>query len=426
MGRKYQVISGDGHLETPPDFVAFLPEKYKDRAPKLISLPDGGGDAWLMEGMPLTYASQNLRGRGKVKFAGQSYFKDDGSRTDGAGDGLQRLQEQDEDGLDAELLFVPVFASRFIEKIPDHDAYLAMVQAYNDWLASYCSIAPDRLIGNALMPVSGIDDAIAELERVDAMGFKSVQPPNSPNGGNGPKPDDDRFWEKALELEMALSPHMSFAGVMNIGGPRHDTSQWPAEAGMTQARGWRTGQHDGAAHRRPHVRALPGAEVLLRRDQRRDLPGGDLLHGPRLPRVQQLVRARAPEDAVAVHEGPRALRHGPRPLAVRIGQELPDDMPLELFWWGSDFPHSVGTFPHSRKYIEETFADLSPELRHTLLVGNGRAPPPRPRRRHHGDARGVAGQELGPKRSARTRDGSTPSPVTSSPTVSANGADPHT
>ena len=45
MGRKYQVISGDGHLETPPDFVAFLPEKYKDRAPKLITLPDGGGDA---------------------------------------------------------------------------------------------------------------------------------------------------------------------------------------------------------------------------------------------------------------------------------------------------------------------------------------------------------------------------------------------
>jgi len=78
MGRKYQVISGDGHLETPPDFVAFLPDKYKDRAPKLITLPDGGGDAWLMEGMPLTYASQNLRGRGKVKFAGQSYFKDDG------------------------------------------------------------------------------------------------------------------------------------------------------------------------------------------------------------------------------------------------------------------------------------------------------------------------------------------------------------
>ena len=73
------------------------------------------------------------------------------------------------------------------------------------------------------------------------MGFKSVQLLNSPNGGNGPKPEDDRFWEKALELEMALSPHMSFAGVMNIGGPRHDTSQWPAEAGMTQHARWRPG-----------------------------------------------------------------------------------------------------------------------------------------------------------------------------------------
>jgi len=28
MGRKYHIISGDGHLETPPDFVAFVPEKY--------------------------------------------------------------------------------------------------------------------------------------------------------------------------------------------------------------------------------------------------------------------------------------------------------------------------------------------------------------------------------------------------------------
>ena len=37
MGRKYQVISGDGHLETPPDFVRFVPEKWKDRAPKLIA-----------------------------------------------------------------------------------------------------------------------------------------------------------------------------------------------------------------------------------------------------------------------------------------------------------------------------------------------------------------------------------------------------
>ena len=135
MGRKYNVISGDGHLETPPDFVKFVPEKWKERAPRLIRLPDGGGDAWMMEGMPLTYASQNLKGRGTVKFAGQSYFHADGSRAEGTGDGVQRLQEQDEDGIDAEILFAPVFAARFIEKIPERDVYMSMIQAYNTWLA---------------------------------------------------------------------------------------------------------------------------------------------------------------------------------------------------------------------------------------------------------------------------------------------------
>src|SRR5689334_9109484 len=371
MGRKYQVISGDGHLETPPDFVAFVPDKYKDRAPRLITLPDGGGDAWLMEGMPLTYASQNLRGRGKVKFAGQSYFNPDGSRADGAGDGLQRLREQDEDGIDAELLFAPVFASRFLEKISDRAVYLAMVHAYNDWLVEYCSVAPERLIGNALMPLSGIEDAIAELERAKQLGFRSVQLINHPNGGNEPKPEDDRFWEKALELEMPLSPHMMFGGILNTGAPRHDTALWPAEAGMTQHAGGPGPATtmaqlivNGTFERIPELRfyfaeinaaIFPASLYYMDRDYL-EYNSWFQLALPKMP--SQYMRDHAIYGMVR------------EPLAVRMGRELPVEMPLELFWWGSDFPHSVGTFPHSRKYIDETFADLDPELRRRILVGN--------------------------------------------------------
>ena len=46
------------------------------------------------------------------------------------------------------------------------------------------------------------------------MGFQTVQLLNFPNGGGGPTPEDDRFWEKALELEMPLSPHFGFGGVI--------------------------------------------------------------------------------------------------------------------------------------------------------------------------------------------------------------------
>lgn len=79
MGRKYRVISGDGHVETPPEsWVKYMPEEHRDRAPRLIRLPKGG-EAWLIEGQPLIPNGQNITGRGPIKIEGGSYFKADGS-----------------------------------------------------------------------------------------------------------------------------------------------------------------------------------------------------------------------------------------------------------------------------------------------------------------------------------------------------------
>ena len=110
----------------------------------------------------MLHNGQNIKGRGPVKFANASYFNEDGSAREGAGDAVQRLHEQDIDGIDAEVLFAPVFVARFIESIGDREVYRSIVQAYNTWLAEeYCAVAPDRLFGNALIPISGTDDAVA-------------------------------------------------------------------------------------------------------------------------------------------------------------------------------------------------------------------------------------------------------------------------
>src|SRR5580658_4692949 len=107
MARTYQVISGDGHVETPPDgWRKYVPEQWRDRAPRLIRLPDGS-DGWLVEGQPMLHNGQNIKGRGPVKFANASYYNEDGSLREGAGDARQRLREQDLDGIDAEVLFAP-------------------------------------------------------------------------------------------------------------------------------------------------------------------------------------------------------------------------------------------------------------------------------------------------------------------------------
>ncbi|MDE3205711.1 MAG: amidohydrolase [Acidobacteriota bacterium] len=370
MSRKYQVISGDGHVETPPDpWVRHVPEKYRDRAPRLIKLPDGHGDAWMVEGQPLLPTGQNITGPGPIKFADASYTFDDGSPREGTGDARQRLEEQDRDGIDAEVLFPPVFATRFIEGISDRDVYRSIVRAYNTFLAEdYCSVAPDRLIGSAFVPVSGIDDAIAELEYAKAAGLKSVTLQQFPNGTGKPSREDDRFWERALELGMALSPHISFgdrtAAQLAVGASRAADS---VASAITQHTGTCPPAYclaqmimAGVFDRFPEIRfyfaEINGAHlpaILYYMD--RDFTCYNEWFQAELPRM--------PSEYIKTHCLFGIIRD---PLALRMG----DFMPLDWFMWGSDFPHSVGTYPRSRQFIDELFADVDEKVRRRILLEN--------------------------------------------------------
>ena len=169
---------------------------------------------------------------------------------------------------------------------------------------------------------------------------------------------------------MALSPHLGFGGPINIGGARHDTSQWPPEAGMTQhSQGLPTSTMaqmivHGVFDRIPELRfyfaeinaaLFPAHCYYMDRDYL-EYNSWFQLKLPRMPSEYMHTQARYG----MVRE----------PLAVRMGQEMPDQMPLDLFLWGSDFPHSVGTFPHSHEYIREAFSELDDELRRKILAGN--------------------------------------------------------
>ena len=38
--------------------------------------------------------------------------------------------------------------------------------------------------------------------------------------------------------------------------------------------------------------------------------------------------------------------------------------------WGSDYPHTDGVWPESNKFIEEQFADLTPDQIHKITCEN--------------------------------------------------------
>jgi predicted TIM-barrel fold metal-dependent hydrolase len=368
MTRRYRVISCDGHLEIPPDaWVRHVPDEHMDRAPRLIKLRTGG-EGWIVEGSPLIHNGQNVAAGRPLKVKGGSYWEADGTTpVPGTGDARQRLSEQDRDGIDAEVLYPPVFISRFIENIEDGEAYVAMVRAFNDFLAEdYCAVAPDRLIGNAVIPASGVEDAIAELKRARGIGLRSICLGSFPNGSGAPAPEDDLFWREAIELGMPITAHsamgdrsnpllvQSARGTFDLEMSMLSRTMPPPVVGIVRM------ILSGVLDRIPELRVyfaetnaswIPGLLYMLDDSYSifRHWYGVDL--------------AMAPSEYVWRHFSFGIVRD---PLALRM-RELLD---LDHIMWGSDFPHSVSSFPESARWLDEIFAGCPDEVRRRVLIEN--------------------------------------------------------
>ena len=176
MPRQYRLMSADGHLEVPPErWVHRVPEKYRDRAPHTVNLPDGG-DALMIEGQPLL-GSQFSRSARRPRRPGPGSPSASRSPTPPAPAARSSASsEQDQDGMDAEVLFAAMVAGPvFWRNIAHDEVYKAVIRGYNDWLGEeYCAVAPDRLIGMGVIPITNVDDAIAEMEHCKKLGLKGV------------------------------------------------------------------------------------------------------------------------------------------------------------------------------------------------------------------------------------------------------------
>ena len=213
---KYKVVSADSHIVEPPHlWEKWLDPEFQQYAPKLVKDPEGG-DAW-QYGVGIAAAPIGLvavkRGR---KYEDPDY-KWTGLKIEqmnqGAFYGDARLKEQDEDGVDAEIIYAPVRAAAHFMAPGNDEIALAGVQAYNNWLhKDFCAPDQNRLIGLALIPNVGIEGAIRELERAKAMGMKGCTIMAWPSGGDNISPGDDPFWAAAERLGMPVSIHIRLSG----------------------------------------------------------------------------------------------------------------------------------------------------------------------------------------------------------------------
>jgi predicted TIM-barrel fold metal-dependent hydrolase len=209
MSTTYKRISGDAHIEVPPNIWSKgVPRSFRDIAPKHIKLPNGG-DGFLVEGGIYQGGSNLYAGKTPEEYnpIGLKWID-----MAGTGDGKQRLKEMDMDGIDVEVLYPGVGGVINMTKgIRNDDAYHALIRTYNRWLVEeYCAPDPDRLIGVCCIPSRGLEKAIEELEFAAEMGLRVVALSRFPSGKDYPTPDDDRFWTAARDLGMPVTVHVNF------------------------------------------------------------------------------------------------------------------------------------------------------------------------------------------------------------------------
>ena len=378
MARYYRIISADSHLEISPEmWTDRLPKKYRDRAPRRVTLPDGS-DGCLVENQPLLLNGLNLAGKPYEELSplGVSW---DGAA--GAGEPAQRIAEQDRDGIDAEVLFTGVGGPNLWRGIGSNEAYGAVLRAYNDFLAEdYCSVDPDRLIGLGVVPETSVDDAIAEMEHCAKLGLKGITLNAFPSGKGLVTPQDDSFWAAAIDLDIALTVHVVFGFPVNYAGPAATYPQQPDEIGQAgndvvrrygnyAIRGGRNAMQlvfGGVFDRFPQLKIyfaetqigwIPNWLEQMDYTYDRNRHWSERLLG-----MKPLKRQ--PSEYIREHTWWGVLLN---PIGVRMRHEIG----VDRIMWATDFPHSETDWPNSHEVsIKANFDGVPDDEVQRMVAGN--------------------------------------------------------
>lgn len=214
---EYKLISADSHILEPADlFEKRLPASLQDRAPKLK--PHNGGSAWFiadLDPVPLPASARTGSGYRLSLMSGVDTVSYD-DVLPALKSPAERLKAQEADSVDAEVLYPTPTLWDAIKLLDDAELQLACVKAYNDWIAEFCSFAPDRLIGLGKVPTTSVEDAVAEVKRCASLKLRGLIVDCFPSGAKvGGHPDDEPFWAAVNETGLPVSLHIAVGPTAN-------------------------------------------------------------------------------------------------------------------------------------------------------------------------------------------------------------------
>ena len=356
------LISADSHVTEPMDlWTDSLPEHLRADGPR-IDVVDGAtclmvGGTVLRRFKPPKSATPTDTGA-LVKAAEDERRASMVSK--GASDPGVRLKDMDTDGVWGEVMF-PNLGFMFAYRIANPELQVAVCRIYNDWLADTYIGESDRFCPVPMLPILDVDTCVAELRRFADRGFRAAMVPVHTDARPYNDAAYDPLWATAAELGMPLCFH---AGTGRTMTPAHG----PGGAVVNYVLTVGAGPMEAASY-------LCGSGVLMRHPDFRVV----------------LVECGSGWLAWALH----AMDDAYREHHQFVNPEL-DLLPSEYFrrqgfvtfqhdpvgfhnvaltgddclMWGSDYPHSEGTWPESRQYLERQLDGVSAATADKVLFDN--------------------------------------------------------
>ncbi len=378
MVKEYKRISADSHVEVPSErWTHRIVKKYRDQAPRTVRLEDGA-DGTVLGGLPPRQNPMDLYG-GKGRDAwlpyGQRY-----DETPGTGSPKQRLAEQDMDKTDAEVLFPAVVTGpRYWVKLKDTGLQKAIFRGWNDWLAEeYCSYDRERFFGVGVIPATGIDDAVAEVQHCAKLGMHALVLTSFPNGGLRPHPEDDRFWAATIGTNLPVTIHVDIDRSSEPKAPfldypvEHEAVLKHTDLAFQVQRFARTGGTNVVQLVLSHLfDRFPGLQVGCLETYLGWVPFfmemADLRYNRHIHWAQSLLNfepLKAPPSEIIKQHFYWGFQQD------RSGVELRHHMGVDKLMWASDFPHQESDWPDSDRVISHNFKGVPDDEVRQMVVTN--------------------------------------------------------
>jgi predicted TIM-barrel fold metal-dependent hydrolase len=360
----YPIIDADAHVYEPPDvWQTRVPQALRARAPRCMDTDDG--QVWSFDD------GARRRPIGLMAAAGTSYlgFRPSGLTYEtirrGHWDARARLADMDADGIHAALLYPSVCEEGARMFGDDRTLQLACVRAYNEWQLEFCAAGAGRLFGHAVMPATGVADAVAELEWALARGYRGVLISTFPTGRVEPSVDDDPFWARAAEAVIPVALHI---GSFHADGPVK-VRRFEPDAVLPRAATSKSGANTVPLVARMIFSGLfervPALQALLVEANIGWIPAMLEQSDDMFLRYRWFTNTATKLPTMpsrAFH------RHFWATFMVdTVGIELRHRLNVDHLMWSTDYPHTGTDWPNSRVTIERVFAGVpSDEVRRML------------------------------------------------------------